>query len=783
MKTNVIWLDENLDNEVKRNYIKELRSFGSLKFDSFKKLDKAIKQLKKLEFEETKVIISGELFNEFVSKFKENITEMCIAPKIMIFAEDKKEFLEKNKDYKNNIFYNFGGVVDTFIEVKKFLISSDKPKYFKNSDDVELTFEYIDKKEKLLLPLFYKILIDNASNDNMDKYTLNLYTKYSKNQDIKKLLDSIKYFPNIPIEILSKYYAKLYTIESDFYKNLIKDLGLNKVEQYLPYIKTLYEGVKLKSLPLANDNILFSGIKVSNDEIKKIKNYINIKIKDLPSSIVFSKSFLSFSKKRSVAEFFFHLGQDNKKYSRVLFILEKNDKVEYSLATHGDIEKISFYPDEREVLFFPFSSFEIKDIKEIQIGDDKGYEINLLYLGKYLKDIENDPNIILSENKLPDSQFKKKLIEFGLIKKEKIEKMTKKQLYNEYKQYEKKMFNLQKDIDSIPDNEMNKNQKKNSINAIIKAINYNKYNNIINSFENSGAYCWDEEEEKNEKEIKKNIEIKINGKLIHFSYGYEFKKPGNYNIEYIFKNFLTKTNYIFFDCKSIISLDLANFNTERVTNMSGMFKNCYSLISLNLSNFNTENVTNMSSMFNNCYRLISLNLLNFNTEKVTNMSGMFNGCNSLKSLNLTNFNTKKVFDMRGMFDGCNSLKSLNLTNFNTENVKDMRDIFSSCKTLVNLDISNFNTGNVNDMSYMFNGCKSLVNLDLSNFNTENVNNMSDMFKDCNSLKNLNLSNFNTENIKDKHNMSDIFDGCYSLKKNNIITNDKRILKEFDNKNY
>ena len=107
------------------------------------------------------------------------------------------------------MFYNFGGVVENFNEVKKFLITSDKQKKFKNSDDVQLTFEYIDKKEKLLLPLFYKVLIDNASNDNMDKYTSSLYTKYSKNQDIKKLLESIKSIPNIPIEILSKYYAKL----------------------------------------------------------------------------------------------------------------------------------------------------------------------------------------------------------------------------------------------------------------------------------------------------------------------------------------------------------------------------------------------------------------------------------------------------------------------------------------------------------------------------------------------------------------------------------------------
>ena len=47
-----------------------MKSLGSLKFDSFKKLDKAIKHLKKHEFEETKLIVSGELYSEFVTKLK-----------------------------------------------------------------------------------------------------------------------------------------------------------------------------------------------------------------------------------------------------------------------------------------------------------------------------------------------------------------------------------------------------------------------------------------------------------------------------------------------------------------------------------------------------------------------------------------------------------------------------------------------------------------------------------------------------------------------------------------
>ena len=154
---------------------------------------------------------------------------MCIAPKIIIFARNKQKFLENNKDYQNNKFYNFGGVVDTFEEVAKFLKNENELKKLNKTDDAELTFEYIDKKEKLFLPLFFKTLIDNISNNNMEKYTSSLYDEFSKNEKVKKLLGSIRSLSDIPIEILSKYYARLYTAESDFYKNINKDLGSNKI--------------------------------------------------------------------------------------------------------------------------------------------------------------------------------------------------------------------------------------------------------------------------------------------------------------------------------------------------------------------------------------------------------------------------------------------------------------------------------------------------------------------------------------------------------------------------
>ena len=613
----------------------------------------------------------------------------------------------------------------------------DKFKEIKKQDDVQLTFEYIDQKEKLILPIFFKSLIDTISKENMEAYTYELYETYKETKEIKDLLGPIISMKNVPIEILSRYYSRLFTCDSDFHKNINKDLGLNKKEKYLPFIKILYEGVKLKALPLASESLLYRGAKISIEEINKIKDYLKNKKEGLPSSIVFSKSFLSFSKSKGVAEEYLNIENTNQDLLKILFILEKDDNIGYNLSTHGDIERLSFFPTEREVLFFPFSSFEIKNLKEIQKGKEKIYEIRLLYLGKYIKEIIRDKNLTNTEEEIPNTEFKKQMEEFGLIKKNIIEKINTRKIYKEYKKYE---------------NEIKNNNNNNIEVSVIKAeINIKpddvgKNIQIINSYENIKKIKQslvrvrndDDLKYKNENDIKENIEIKIDGKIIEFSYVYQFEKEGNYKIEYSIKNNLININHLFYACKNLIKLNFTNFDTKQVTNMSSLFENCESLTNLDLTNFKTKNVFNMSYMFSGCKLLTKIILTNFNTQNVIDMSCMFQGCESLKTVDLSNFNTEKVIDMSSIFQNCKSLKTIDLSHFNTKNVNNMNYFFQNCDSLTNINLSNFITTNVNDMSYMFGYCKSLKSLDISNFNTQNVIKMGFMFYGCNALKKKNI---------------------------------------------
>ena len=139
--------------------------------------------------------------------------------------------------------------------------------------------------------------------------------------------------------------------------------------------------------------------------------------------------------------------------------------------------------------------------------------------------------------------------------------------------------------------------------------------------------------------------------------------------------------YMFSYCNMLEKLDLSNFNTTEVTNMSGMFYGCYKLPSLNLSNFNTAKVTNMSQMFYTCKELPSLDLTNFNTAKATNMQEMFKGCSTLQTIYVSdNFVVTGITDenyKKDLFTGCEALKG---------------DLPKYEKTMTSSEYANYKTG-------------------------------------------------------------------------------------------
>ena len=743
-ETNIIWIYENIQSEENNLYVQELINLGYQKVNPFKQIEESISYINGLFFESTKIIINGNLFTNFVSMFKNNIKSIYVIPKIIIFTENKENFIKNNQNEENlkDPFYDFGGIVTSFEEIKSFLSNNIESKKFIYDEEPQLTFEYIDREEKLALQLFYKTLIKITDINKIQKFTEELYSKYCVpdgkkkiNEDLKKIFSQMLEMPltNVPIELLTRYYARAYTVQSDFYGDLNQDLRKNNKDKYLPLVKLFYESIKYKTFALSSEIKLYRGTKILNDEITKIQKYISTKNENdnFPGTVVFSRAFLSFSKSREKAEEFLSKKNDNNELSKALFILKENKTIDYDLATHCDIENISVFPSEKEVLFLPFSPFEVLDIGKEKFLDEEIYIIHLLYLDKkYVKYIENyqelekiekeklikeneenkkkeengeekekekekeeekekekekkeKKNILKIEN-VSNFEFRKQIIQSGLIDEEDIGDID--NLLGSYKKYKKLLNKYRRKIKS----------KKSVITGeinIFDDIFLNTEIRIISSFEVNGAahYCIKNKDlwkYKNAKEIKKSVIIKIDGKKIDFRYSYKFKKKGIYKIEYLFTENLSKMDYLFSDCKLISKLDFSKFDTS-------------------------------------C---------------ATNMSGMFNGCNSLKELDLSNFKTQNVFNMRRMFYGCRFLESLNLSYFDTSNVIDMRDMFKDCSSLITLNLSNFVTKKVTNMSSMFNGCSKLANLNLANFDVDKVNVMWNMFHGCVYLKDKNIKN-------------------------------------------
>ena len=75
-------------------------------------------------------------------------------------------------------------------------------------------------------------------------------------------------------------------------------------------------------------------------------------------------------------------------------------KLEEAFASNADIEQYSIYDEEKEVLFFPFSSFIVDEKMKSEIIEGiRTKVVYLNYLGKYRTEIEKTINT-LDENKI-----------------------------------------------------------------------------------------------------------------------------------------------------------------------------------------------------------------------------------------------------------------------------------------------------------------------------------------------------------------------------------------------
>ena len=170
-------------------------------------------------------------------------------------------------------------------------------------------------------------------------------------------------------------------------------------------------------------------------------------------------------------------------------------------------------------------------------------------------------------------------------------------------------------------------------------------------------------------EVIINDEIKDSGIK-----NYNFTEELN-NVIIKFNNSITSCANMFYGLTNIIEIDLSNFDTSKVKNMSSMFCECSSLEKIYFGNINTSSVKDMNNLFHYCNKLISIDVLNFDTSSVTTMNAMFRACASLTFIDLSNFDTHNVEDMHDMFGYNTKLITVKVSNFNTSKSKICKEYF------------------------------------------------------------------------------------------------------------
>ena len=280
------------------------------------------------------------------------------------------------------------------------------------------------------------------------------------------------------------------------------------------------------------------------------------------------------------------------------------------------------------------------------------------------------------------------------------------------------------------------------------ALNLNKNYNLRSMFEG----CI------NLKYIIFNLNI-LNGQTSAYRMFYNCKSLTSIDLSRLNMSTISTFNEMFYNCISLKEINMKGLYLKSAQNINYMFYNCISLKSIDISNFKPNNLKEMKNVFENCISLSYINVNDLYTHNVINMDKLFYNCTSLKSINISIFNPQNVKSISNMFGYCSSLESIDISNFYVNSLVDINSMFTHCYSLTSIIFKNFDTSKVTNMSYLFSHCYSLTSIDLSNFNTEKVIYFESMFSHCYSLKSINILHFNTKSF---NNIKYMFTGCYSL---------------------
>ena len=315
----VIWIDKSVYNDENQGYKKIMEDKYGLEVNTFDNAKLGIEAIKETEtYSPIFIITSGSIYPEFYQFFKRAVTYIKNLPVQIIFTSSVQGFKanHKNDEIGQQIgkFYNLGGVTDIFSDVENFIVKMNTklknykvncPYTYSRSQDFTglQTFSYISESKTLSLPMFYKSILINSKIDYKETLAfIHFVLNNFGNKKIAELFKGMILFNDIPDPILSKFFARGYTLESPFYGIMNQNLMKKNYNYFSTYIKFLYKGIINNSYQPKTDCTLYRGTKLESFEINYLKNILKKKKLNHEIPIIYCTSFLSFSTNYTTAE-------------------------------------------------------------------------------------------------------------------------------------------------------------------------------------------------------------------------------------------------------------------------------------------------------------------------------------------------------------------------------------------------------------------------------------------------------------------------------------------------
>ena len=555
-ETLIIWIDEKVDD--KKEYKKKLKDYENIKLKTYDEINDGIKYLKDIKYQKTIIILSKEFYPDFIKEIDKCIDVLFIIPKIIIFTDNAQNFCDENKDNKslhlNDPFYNIGGVVDNINDLTKFVesaINKYNPEFENNKDEriknEELNYQLISNKNELILPIYYTEHFNILNEKNIeDIKKIKAFNEkiFSENNNIIPLgflFSQLSDVGNIPLNIITKFLLRGYSTHLSFNQKMNDELLKGNYNDYLPIIQMLYKAVN-NCILKSDTSKLYKGIFVEKNKWETLLNKINEKNEEnLPLAVLYGSSFFSFYKDDDLIEDFKKRYEKIQKEDEIFLYLILESTNNYMFVKNNVIinKELSYYKDDDEILFFPFSCFEVKSIEKKK---EKEYTLTLNYLDKYTKLFSQEETRTFKE--VPENDFSKLIFNSNII----IQSIEKPKWFNNPSKSILPIPNLnnksstQLELNNINDsrqNNVNNNQEDN-IEGSHTRIKINEYMNNPHQYNNNVYDYKIINLQNNMTNQELNFLNVIGGNNNHFNNNNNFNN--NYNSNFINNNNLINNN-------------------------------------------------------------------------------------------------------------------------------------------------------------------------------------------------------------------------------------------------